>query len=64
MATRYEQFAKVRRRYGNQPQLRVRSVTAVAAASASVNAVVSLTQYRGYTGTRAHGGGRGGYSIP
>lgn len=63
MATRYDQFTKVRIRYSNQVQLRTRAISPVVAA-ARASGSAALTSYGSYTRTRARGGGRGGYSIP
>ena len=64
MATRYDQFTKVRQRYSHQAQLRTRAVSSVVAASLAVGASVTLTRYATYTSARTRGSGRGGYSIP
>jgi hypothetical protein len=65
MATRYDQFTKVRSRYSHQAQLRTPAVSPVVAVSqAGTPGTVTLTRYSSYTVSRSRGSGRGGYAIP
>jgi hypothetical protein len=61
MATRYDQFRKVRREYSHQLQLRTRVVTPTATAIASGTVLPRYDRYAIFT---SRGSWRGGYSIP
>lgn len=64
MATRYDQFRKIRARYSNQVQLMTRAVSPVVEAAAAPTASVTLTNYTSYSPSRFRGSSRPGYAIP